>query len=70
MLRSCKPLTQTPNCGTIQCQLSATAYSIYSQLPSISVGHLLNPQPIIQERNVLTMEAGGLLSYRCPTTPV
>jgi len=27
------------------CQLSVTAYSIYSQLPSISRGRLLHPQP-------------------------
>jgi hypothetical protein len=27
------------------CRLSATAYSIYSQLPSIPGGHLLYPQP-------------------------
>jgi hypothetical protein len=30
---------------TTPCRLSATAYSVYSQLPSISGGHLLHPQP-------------------------
>jgi hypothetical protein len=34
---------QPPNCKTVRCLLSATAYSIYSQLPSISGG--LHPQP-------------------------
>jgi hypothetical protein len=30
---------------TSPCQLSATAYSIYSQLPSISGGRFLHPLP-------------------------
>jgi len=34
--RSCKHLAQPPNWSTTPCRLSATAYSIYSQLPSIS----------------------------------
>ena len=33
--RSCQHLAQTPSWRTIPCQLSATAYSVYSQLPSI-----------------------------------
>jgi hypothetical protein len=34
----------TPKLGTTPCRPSATAYSIYSQLPSI-YGSLLHPQP-------------------------
>ena len=32
---SCKHFAQTPSCRTTPCRLCATAYSIYSQLPSI-----------------------------------
>jgi hypothetical protein len=35
---------QPPRWGTTTCWLSATAYSIYSQLPSISGGRFLYPQ--------------------------
>jgi hypothetical protein len=35
----------TPSCSTTSCRLSATAYSIYLQLPSIPGGRLLHPQP-------------------------
>jgi hypothetical protein len=35
----------TPKLEDHPCRLSATAYSIYSRLPSISGGHLLHPQP-------------------------
>jgi hypothetical protein len=42
-VRSCKPLAQTPSWSTNSCRLSA-AYSIYSQLHSISGGRLLHPQ--------------------------
>jgi hypothetical protein len=35
----------TPSWRTTPCRLSATAYSIYLQLPSISGGRLLHPQP-------------------------
>jgi hypothetical protein len=35
----------TPKLEDDPCQLSATAYSIYSQLPSISGGQLVHPQP-------------------------
>jgi hypothetical protein len=38
-------LCPTPSLRTTLCQLSVTAYSIYSQLPSISGGLLLHPQP-------------------------
>jgi hypothetical protein len=41
---SCYP-TPNPSLRTTPCRLSATAYSIYSQLPSISGGRLLHPQP-------------------------
>jgi hypothetical protein len=34
-----------PNSKTALCQLSTTAYLIYSQLPSISGGHFLKLQP-------------------------
>jgi hypothetical protein len=34
-VRSCQHLTQPPSWRTIPCRLSATTYSIYSQLPSI-----------------------------------
>jgi hypothetical protein len=36
---------QPPSWRTTPFRLSATAYSIYSQLPSISGGRLLHPQP-------------------------
>jgi hypothetical protein len=36
---------QPPSWRTTHCLLSATTYSIHSQLPSISAGHLLYPQP-------------------------
>jgi hypothetical protein len=35
----------TPSLEDHPCRLSATAYSVYSQLPSISVGRVLHPQP-------------------------
>jgi hypothetical protein len=38
-------LAQTPSWRTTNCRLSATAYSIYSQLPSIYGGRLLQPEP-------------------------
>jgi hypothetical protein len=41
---SCQPLAQPPNGRTTPCQLSATVYSIYSRLPSISGRRLLHPQ--------------------------
>jgi hypothetical protein len=34
---------QPPSCRTTPCRLSATAYSVYSWLPSISGGRLLHP---------------------------
>jgi hypothetical protein len=34
--RSCSPVSQPPSWRTTPCRLSATVYSIYSQLPSIS----------------------------------
>jgi hypothetical protein len=37
--------TPNPQAGGPPCRLSATNYSIYSQLPSISGGRLLHPQP-------------------------
>jgi hypothetical protein len=45
MVRSCKPHAQPPRWRTTPCRLSEIAYSIYSQLPSISGGHLLHPHP-------------------------
>jgi hypothetical protein len=39
------PHTEPPSWRKIPCQLSMTAYEIYSQLPSISGGHSLHPQP-------------------------
>jgi hypothetical protein len=38
MVRGCRPHAQPPSWRTTPCRLSATAYSIYSQLPSISGG--------------------------------
>jgi hypothetical protein len=35
----------TPKLGTTACWLSATAYSVYSQLPFISGVRILHPQP-------------------------
>jgi hypothetical protein len=43
--RSCYPHAQHPSWRTTPCRLSATAYSIYSQLPSIPGGCVLHPQP-------------------------
>jgi hypothetical protein len=42
---NCYPLAYPPSRRTILCRLSATAYSIYSQLPSVSGGRLLHLQP-------------------------
>jgi hypothetical protein len=44
-LRSCWPHARLLNSRTTPCRPSATAYSIYSQLPSITGGRLLYPQP-------------------------
>jgi hypothetical protein len=44
-VRSWKPHMQPPSWRIAPHQLSATVYSIYSQLPSISGGCLLHPQP-------------------------
>ncbi|XP_069668946.1 dynein axonemal heavy chain 6 isoform X3 [Periplaneta americana] len=44
-LKEEKPFIQPPSWRTTPHRLSATAYSIYSQLPSISGGRLLDPQP-------------------------
>jgi hypothetical protein len=42
----------TPKLEDHPCRLSAIAYSIYSQLPSISGGRLLHPQPQdVQKKN-------------------
>jgi hypothetical protein len=38
-------LAQPPSWRATPCRLFATAYSIYSQLPSISGGRVLHPQP-------------------------
>jgi hypothetical protein len=37
--------TPNPKLRNSPCRLSATAYSIYSQLPSVSGGRFLHPQP-------------------------
>jgi hypothetical protein len=39
------PLAEPPSWRTTPCRLSATASSVYTRLPSISGGLLLNPQP-------------------------
>jgi hypothetical protein len=44
-VRSCQPLTQSPSRRTTPYRLSATAYSIYSQLSSISRGCILHLKP-------------------------
>jgi hypothetical protein len=44
-VRSCWPHAQPPSWMITPCRLPATAYSIYSQLPSIPGGCLLPPQP-------------------------
>jgi len=36
---------QTPNWSTTRCRLSAAAYSIQPQLPTVSENRLLYPQP-------------------------
>ena len=45
MVRSCQHLTQPPSQRTTPCQLSVTAYSIYSQLPLPYWRPPLQPQP-------------------------
>jgi hypothetical protein len=40
----CQPHAQLPSWRTTLCRLSATAYTIYSQLPSIPGGRLLHQQ--------------------------
>jgi hypothetical protein len=45
MVRTCLPHAQHPSWRTTHCRLSVTAYSIYLQIPSISGGRLLHPQP-------------------------
>jgi hypothetical protein len=45
IVRSFKPHARPSNWRTTPCWLSATAYSLYSQLPSIFWGHLLHLQP-------------------------
>jgi len=42
MVMSCQAFDQSPKLKEHPCQVSATAYSIYSQLSSISGGHLLH----------------------------
>jgi hypothetical protein len=42
---SCYPHAQPLSWRTSPCRLSVTAYSIYSQLPSISGGRFIHPQP-------------------------
>jgi len=44
-VRGCYPHAQPSSWRTTPSQLSATACSVYSQLPSISGGLLLHPQP-------------------------
>jgi hypothetical protein len=48
---------QHPSWITTPCRLSATAYSIYPQLPSISGGRLLHPQPEDAPRRVTASQA-------------
>jgi hypothetical protein len=43
--RNCNPLAQTPSWITTPCRRFATAYSMYSQLPSVYEGRLLHSQP-------------------------
>jgi hypothetical protein len=45
MVRTCYPTPNPQSWRITPCRLSATAYSIYLQLPSISGGHLLHLQP-------------------------
>jgi len=42
--RSCQPLAKPPSWRATPCRLSATVYSIYSQVPSICGGPFLHPQ--------------------------
>jgi hypothetical protein len=44
-MQSCQPHTQIPRWRTTPCRLTATAYSLYSELPSISEGCLLLSLP-------------------------
>ena len=56
-MRNCH-LCQRPTWGTIPCRLSATACSIYSQLPSTSGDHALHPQPEDTSGWVFDIEVG------------
>jgi hypothetical protein len=53
-LRNCWLHVQPPSWMPTPCRFSATAYSIYSQLPSISGDHLLHPQPEDELRGWVT----------------
>jgi len=51
-------LAERPTWRTFPCRLSATACSIYSQLPSTSGGHALHPQPEDTPCWVVDIEGG------------
>jgi hypothetical protein len=66
-VRGCWPHAQPPSWRTTPCRLSATAYSIYSQLPSVPGGlpstHNLRTRHAMVTRTHLTW-AGGHFSYK------
>jgi hypothetical protein len=47
-----QPLAETPSCRTTPCRLSATAYSIYSQLPSTCGSCFLHQQLTLLNKKV------------------
>jgi hypothetical protein len=52
-------LCPTPKLETTPCWLSATAYSIYLQLPSISGGHLSIHNPRMHHTMVMDPQSTG-----------
>jgi hypothetical protein len=59
------PPDQASSWSTTPCRLSVTAYSIHSQLPSISAGRLLHPQP--EETDVAVIRRGAAKGLIGPT---
>jgi hypothetical protein len=61
-VRGCRPHAQPPSWGTIPCRLSATAYSIYSQLPSVP-GRLPSMRNLRTRHAVVTRDPPNMRRY-------
>jgi hypothetical protein len=70
-VRGCRPHAQPPSWRTTSCRLSATAYSIYSQLPSVPGGlpsiRNLRTRHAVVTRNPPNMETEQTLKLLHPT---